>query len=299
MLTGKALKGSFIFIVFLILAGVFVFRKPEITGMVIDGKDASLKENLNLIRNESGIYEWQVKNPGSIKSIKVTGSVSSNGSARVYIEKNGTRYLLFDSAKQLFDVSISVLPEYKSVGQGGKVLVQMTLFNLRGFGSGNVTVKYSVKDAQMNLVAVQEEKVFVETQAKLVRELLLPADIKPGTYTAFVESFSESSPIGAGSDTFEVKSKHDGTLQSKQYYLIGILALLALALALVMLYWISFARRKRKIARMEQKKPSEKLSKLKNEMKALEEAYKSGFISKEAYRKDKERIEERTSKPKS
>src|SRR3989338_5665219 len=163
-------------IVVLMVLGSYVFKKPIITGRVTEGGETIFNENLNLQANESGTYEWDVKNPESIKSLKMSGSVSSNGSAKVYIEKNGTRQLLFDSSKQLFDVDVYVLQEYKKVTQGDEILIQIVLFNLRGFGKGDVDVEYSVKDSRGNLIADEKESVYVETQAKFVRKLLIPAE---------------------------------------------------------------------------------------------------------------------------
>jgi hypothetical protein len=87
----KISTGIVFAVIALTLLGLYAFNKPAITGRVIEGKETVFSENLNLHVNESGTYEWDVKNPGSIKSLKLSGSVSSNGSAKVYIEKNGTR----------------------------------------------------------------------------------------------------------------------------------------------------------------------------------------------------------------
>ena len=87
-------KGAIILIMLVItvvLLGVFTSKKPVITGKVVKGTETINSENLNIKTNESGTYEWKVKNPGSIKSLKATGSVTSNGTAKVYIEKNGTK----------------------------------------------------------------------------------------------------------------------------------------------------------------------------------------------------------------
>ena len=233
-----------------------------------------------------------MKNPGSIKSLKMSGSVTSNGTARVYIEKNGTRQLLFDSTKQLFDININVLPEYKSIFQGEEILIQIQLTNLRGFGSGNVYVVYSIKDANENVVASEEETIFVETQAKFVRKLLIPAEINPGTYVAFVE-VSTDVIAGTGSDTFEVKSKYKYPPELK-YYIIGVAVVVALAIAFILgTYGLRALKKKQKIAELREKIPKEKMQKLEKELKALETAYKAGFISKESYERDRKRIEER------
>ena len=284
-------------IVVLMVLGSYVFKKPIITGRVTEGGETIFNENLNLQANESGTYEWDVKNPGSIKSLKMSGSVSTNGSAKVYIEKNGTRQLLFDSSKQLFDVDIHVLPEYKKIGQGDEILVQIVLFNLRGFGKGNVDVKYSIKDPKGNIVAAQQESVFIETQAKFVRSLLIPAEMKPGTYTTFVEAAANTTIVGTGSDTFEVQAKFEEPfyLQAK-YYLIALAAAVALLIAsLLGIQQYKKAKKKKAARELKEKAPLEKAIKLQAELTALETAYKSGFMSNESYTKEKKRIEERIS----
>jgi len=81
-------------ILLLLIAGLFLFE-PAITGHVILSKEMTYNESLNLNINESGTYEWKVKNPGNIKSIIATGRFSGNGTVKVYIEKDGKKYLIY------------------------------------------------------------------------------------------------------------------------------------------------------------------------------------------------------------
>ena len=283
----------FSLIIVMIILGIAIFKKPVVTGKVAQSNEAIFSENLNLQVNESGAYEWQVKNPGNMKSLKASGAVSANGTARVYIENNGTRQLIFDSKRQLFDIDINVLPEYKKVFQGDEVLLELRLFNLRGFGAGNVNVKYYIKDSKENVIAVEEEKIFVETQAKFVRKLVMPLEIKPGTYIAFVEVFTDVI-AGSGSDTFEVIGHEAPSYQQLRYYIIGVAVVVAmLIIAILTIYGHGVIKKKKQIAELKEKAPLERGEKLERELKALEDAYKSGFISKESYEKERKRIEER------
>ena len=276
----------------LIVLVLLIMKKPSITGKVILGEEKIYSDNLGIEVNESGTYEWQVKNPGRMTSLKATGAVTANGSAKVYIEKNGTKYLVFDSTKQLFDISIHVLSDYKRIMQGEKILVEIALLNLRGFGAGNVNVVYSIKDSRSNLIALQEETTYVETQAKFVRELLLPEEIKPATYVAFVEVSRDETKLGSGSDTFEVVPRFgEGYGKKLTYYFVG-LALLVI-IGATAIYSVKMLNKKRKMAEIKEKEPEEKTKKLELELKALEEANKVGFISDQSYKKERSRIEEK------
>ena len=79
----------------LIVAASLFLLKPSLTGFVVVAEEKTYSDNLNLKINESGTYEWQVKNPGNMKSIKVTGSIGGNGTAKIYIEKGGKRDLIY------------------------------------------------------------------------------------------------------------------------------------------------------------------------------------------------------------
>ena len=154
--------------------------------------------------------------------------------------------------------------------------------------------KYFIKDPKGNLIAAEEEKIFVETQTKFIRKLVIPVEIQPGPYIAFVEA-STSVVVGSGSDTFEVIAKYEVPYyQQLKFYIIGVAALVALAVISVLtLYGFGKAKKKKEIAELKEKIPLEKIDKLEKELNALEEARKSGFISIESYLKEKTRIEEK------
>ena len=79
----------------LLIMSIFLVAKTGITGQVVLNKETAYADNLKLKVNESGTYEWQVKNSGDIKSIKATGSVTGNGTVKIYIKKDGKLYLIY------------------------------------------------------------------------------------------------------------------------------------------------------------------------------------------------------------
>ena len=284
--------------IIIIALGIFMFKKPSITGFVVITKETIYSDDLNLVVNESKNVTWNLKNPRNLKLVRASGSINRNGSAKVYIEKDNERLLIFDSTRQLFDVNVQVLPDYKKIFQGDELLIQIILFNLRGFGSADVNVKYSIKNPSGDLIAAEEEIVAVETQAKFVRKLLIPSDLKPGTYVAFVEVKTPDGLIGTSSDSFEVKAKYEEAYPRQAKY-IG----LGLVAAFILIVIIIFTRhlfkklkKKKEIIKLKGRIPQEKTQKFEKELKALEEAYKSKLISEASYLKSKERIEKELKK---
>ena len=88
--------------VYLVLALVLVgayYLEPVITGFAIVTKQSNYVDDVNLEFSESSSYVWAMSNPGNLKSVKIDGSIIGNGEAKVYIEDDGERYLIFDSSK--------------------------------------------------------------------------------------------------------------------------------------------------------------------------------------------------------
>ena len=86
-------------ILLLLFTGILFISKPEITGYVAITQEKTYTDNLDLVVNESGNYTWTIDGEGDIQSIKASGKVKGNGTVRVYIEKDGIRYLIFDNNK--------------------------------------------------------------------------------------------------------------------------------------------------------------------------------------------------------
>ena len=85
-------------ILVLALFGIY-YLEPAITGFVTVTKELNYSDDINLEFSESAEYTWNLANPGNLKSVKVSGKMDDQGEARVYIENNGTRHLIFDSAQ--------------------------------------------------------------------------------------------------------------------------------------------------------------------------------------------------------
>src|SRR3989338_8643683 len=82
----------------LLLAGIYVLE-PAITGFVTVTKQLNYTDAVSLEFNESGEYIWNADNIGDLKNIRIDGSKSKLGQAKVYIENDGIKYLIFDSSQ--------------------------------------------------------------------------------------------------------------------------------------------------------------------------------------------------------
>ncbi|MBI2559199.1 hypothetical protein HYW20_07805 [Candidatus Woesearchaeota archaeon] len=251
-------------------------------------------------------------NPSDEKSIELVFKAGENIKPDVYpgriilkgpsVEKEVIVVVEVDSAQPLFDIDVDVLPDSKQAFPGQDILMEVNLFNVRGFGRVDVTVEFLIKSLDGEVLAAEEETLAVETQAKFTRALLVPSDLKPGTYVAFVKvNYGDS--IGTSSDLFEVKAKTIKlySVPIKDY---GVILMIGAAIAILGIfafsaYRLRYAKKeapKTKEEEAHQLKEEGKAQKLGKELEALDKARKSGFISEESYQKDKERIQNKLSK---
>ena len=227
-----------------------------------------------------------------------TGEIAVKGGG---IEKIISMIVEVESAQPLFDVDVEVLPQYKSIFPGEEVFIEVSLFNVRGFGRVDAKLEYSIKDFKGNLIATEEETVAIETQAKFTRELMMPSDAEPGTYVASAKVTFENS-IGTSSDIFEVKAKtirlYPIPIKDYAFYLLLGVVFVVFVASVVLMYEFRIKKKMPKTKEEEGKsiKADEKAQKLGKELAALEQGYKAKFISEETYQKGKERIEKELKK---
>ena len=79
-----------------ILSAVLLWGHSNIFGFVTLSNITEYEDILNLEINKNDVYNWTPKNQGTLKSIKLSGSLKENGTAKVWVEKDNHRYLIFD-----------------------------------------------------------------------------------------------------------------------------------------------------------------------------------------------------------
>jgi hypothetical protein len=88
----------------LLSTGILIFQPILKTGWsgllgTITVQDINYTDSLNLKINENSNYTWFVENHGNINSIKLSGTLSSQGTAKAYILHENEKYLIFDSTQ--------------------------------------------------------------------------------------------------------------------------------------------------------------------------------------------------------
>ncbi len=94
----RLLSFLFILVIILVLAKFAIF-KPTITGLITVREEINHTDAIGLTIDSNTEYYWFLTEPGNLKSLKLDGSVTIKGSAKVYVEHNNRTYLVFDSSQ--------------------------------------------------------------------------------------------------------------------------------------------------------------------------------------------------------
>ncbi|MBW2974952.1 hypothetical protein KY366_04510, partial [Candidatus Woesearchaeota archaeon] len=90
----------FIPIMIVMLFVVFsMFTSLIPTGLVAVERQFNYSDSIGLAVNNSQAYTWSMGDYGSLSSVKLDGSITKRGSARVYLEYGNNSYTVFDSLR--------------------------------------------------------------------------------------------------------------------------------------------------------------------------------------------------------
>jgi cell division protein FtsB len=195
----------------------------------------------------------------------------------------------------LFDLSIRVLPEYKSVNAGDTIKTNISMENL-GAGQSVVNLRIYITDFDRHIIyQSSKEIVGVVNKLNLERELIIPSDAPAGKYLAIAEI--EYAGFKAETyDTFDVVEKTVAKTIGKAAPAI---ATIASILALILSAWIvwryltkpkkTLKKRRKRIEYDEEELEVLRIrrQKLKEQLKKLKRAYKEGVIEEKGFRRTK------------
>ncbi|MEK6943760.1 MAG: hypothetical protein AABX00_06890 [Nanoarchaeota archaeon] len=92
-------KFAALFLVVIIALMGFHYMKPLFTGFVVNEKENAYVDRIGQEFISSSEYAWQKENNGALKSFKLSGAMENNTAAKIWLESDGIRYLVFDTAK--------------------------------------------------------------------------------------------------------------------------------------------------------------------------------------------------------
>lgn len=185
----------------------------------IDVEMSSDFELVNISKNNFTIE------PGEDKEVSIKVEANEDTEPGIYIgdiiikAKKGTLIeptkikivVVVNSKEKLFDVSLTILPEYKTVHSGEVVHAKVEIKNLGLYQEReDVTIDYTLRDLNNNILNGQEESIAIQTGLSEIIDIQVPESAKKGTYIFRADVSTQNSRAFA-TDLFyiEKESKTD------------------------------------------------------------------------------------------
>ncbi|MBI2666011.1 hypothetical protein HYX13_00200 [Candidatus Woesearchaeota archaeon] len=206
------------------------------------------------------------------------------------------------SDEVLLDLSLDL--RKKSLIPGEQLEALVSIFNPRKVPLDNVSLLYSIQDFQNNKLHQEEEIISLEEQVSLSKSISLPADIPAGEYALSLRVVHQDT-VATAAEHFSIESvtpaspteKFTAFFASKPFFLIALPFLIVAVLIILVLSRPSKPSEVKTIVKriiVQQKLPAQRedLKNLQKKLSLIEDGFKRGYISREAYEKTKTKIEQ-------
>jgi hypothetical protein len=152
-----------------------------------------------------------------------------------------------ESTDTVFDASLDIPPEYKSITSSDKLVTQIKLFDLlsggtqNGVGPKHVIMEYDIYTLEANQISSQTEDTIVDRQTQLTKAFSFPYDLPAGDYIIVVKARYQDS-LGIASSLFTLSEPapffSPSSLGSGASYVMGGALLFFLMIIFVFVYFV-------------------------------------------------------------
>jgi len=169
------------------------------------------------------------------------------------IERTIFTTIEIESKDTLFDVIVTIPPEYLIIKQGQDLEARIKIIDVGDVGEVDVLINKAIKDDENNIIFEKEEIITVNQELNLIETINLSKDIKPGTYV-FYSTITYDGKIAISSQSFDIKSKYNWKL----ILLIAVITLIILAMILIIYKMRKKTPKRKKIKKLKTKKSRKK-----------------------------------------
>ena len=260
----------------------------------------TLSEDAFYLReDESKTINLDINIPDNIEEDVYTGDLIIRTSSST---KTVPFILEVESIDAPVDVKVTIPEEFKRVEIGSTVFARISMFNLLNVPIP-VNVYYAAKDSNGSLIGFGEEVIDLGQTITFTRSINLSSDSQIGDYVFLVKA-EYRDKTAVGSDVFEVVEILLATTGKISKAYVSLFLIVLILILIVVTYEHMRLRgvehkQKKKLSKMyteykREKKGSEErkimTERLIKQKALLEKAYKSGYVSKDAYIKGNSKI---------
>lgn len=175
--------------------------------------------------------------------------------------------LNIEDENRIFIISQTGIPKYTNVYPGGKLGMEIKIFNLQAYSSYKVKVKYSIKNLDDELILSEEEELVIKESFGTAKIIDIPKDTPLGNYV-FITSIGYNNTKSTAGHLFSISKKEGGIFTELTFFVIIILVFVG-GILVLFIYFIK--TRDDLLIRLKRQQSNE----LKRSLKVMEN-YKTG-----------------------
>ena len=134
-----------------------------------------------------------------------TSATTTQGAGTVSTTTVVTGSVTLPAAEYLLSLDTRILDGFKIVKPGDKVSMEVTLYNTGTSFVKEAVMNYCIKGSNEEIIKCSNETIAVNPKTQLVKDLLVPTDLKNGEYYVDTEAYY-GNKTASSEDSFEVKS---------------------------------------------------------------------------------------------
>jgi len=146
-------------------------------------------------------------------------------------------------AQNLNKIEVTAIEQFQTVSPDESLPVSIKLLNMGGSGRVDVKLTYRILDVGNNKISEEVETVAVETTANFVKQIKIPANLKPGRYFLLADlEYPDQKFPAVAKIPFQVEYKFLGLFLS-QLAILSAVIIVGLILIWLVIHYINKPRR--------------------------------------------------------
>ena len=144
--------------------------------------------------------------------------------------------LNIEDENRIFIISLTGIPKYTNVYPGGKLGMEIKIFNLQPHISYKVDVRYSIKNLDDELILSEEEELVIKESFGTTKIIDIPKDMPLGNYV-FITSIAYNNTKSTAGYLFSISKKESEIFTELTFFVIIILVFVS-GILVLFIYFI-------------------------------------------------------------
>ncbi|MBU2104579.1 MAG: hypothetical protein KKF67_02285, partial [Nanoarchaeota archaeon] len=146
--------------------------------------------------------------------------------------------LTVEDKDKIFAIVHNIVPAYEEIRPGGKLKVDVTIYNLADNKLHNIEARYFIKNFDNELILSEDKSIVIDKgRLGMIESVDIPEDIPYGDYV-FITSINYDGVKSIAANLFTISEKKEGIFSGDLKFFVIVLLIFVLGILVAFLYFI-------------------------------------------------------------